>query len=142
MRNTARMLLAIDPGAKTGWALFDRDGVLDSAGTAEFLVCAPQRFLRGAEVVIENPRIYPTTKRPNDILTLARIVGRFEERYRTSEVRLVTPREWKGTLPKALMAKRILAALTPQERVIAKGLGPDAIDAIGLGKWALAHPKW
>ena len=66
----------------------------------------------------------------------------FEERYRTSEVRLVTPREWKGTLPKALMAKRILAALTPQERVIAKGLGPDAIDAIGLGKWALAHPKW
>ena len=101
---------------------------------------APRRLV--TEVVIENPCIYPTTKRPNDILTLARIVGRFEERYRTSRVRLVTPREWKGTLPKALMAKRILAALTPQEKVTAKGLGPDAIDAIGLGKWALAHPKW
>ena len=136
------MLLAIDPGAKTGWALFYCDGVLDSAGTAEVLYVLRTTFFEVAEVVIENPCIYPTTKRPNDILTLARIVGRFEERYRTSEVRLVTPREWKGTLPKALMAKRILAALTPQERVIAKRLGPDAIDAIGLGKWALAHPKW
>jgi hypothetical protein len=95
-----------------------------------------------AEVVIENPRIYPTTKRPNDILTLARIVGRFEERYCDVRVRLVTPREWKGTLPKALMAKRILAALTPWEKVFEKSWGPDAIDAIGLGKWALAHPKW
>ena len=137
-------LLALDPGARTGWAFFRRwphEGwVLEGAGVvtpAESLGVSHPDF-----VVIENPQIYPNSKaRPADILTLARLVGRYEERFRKTKVLLVLPRQWKGTIDGDVMIARIEAALTPDEAAVCAayqgGYGHNMIDAIGLAKWAV-----
>lgn len=136
-------LLAIDPGACTGYAYF----TLDVSGwhlcwAEEHTPDEPLRFLVGsALVVIENPKIYPQGHpRPNNLLTLSRIVGRYQERYKTSQQRLVYPRDWKGSIDGDIMTKRIQNALTPAERALTVGLGHDGIDAVGLGKWSLRQP--
>jgi len=143
------ILLAIDPGACTGFAAF-RDGDLYAAGTSSpdeadgvwpLLACTDL-------VVIENPRIYPRQKAdPNSILKLARCVGRYEERFGRSgrtRVQLIEPHDWKGSIPKAIMTNRIEAALTTAERALLPDLPKtkrhNMLDAIGLGKWSLKQP--
>lgn len=141
-------LLAIDPGANTGIALFflgpDCPPVLVSAA-----VVSPDAWVGDSTlpdiVVIENPQIYPHSKaRPADVLTLARIVGRYEERFKDAKQRLVLPHEWKGSVPGDIMTERIKAALSPMEKerisFLCKSVAHNAIDAIGLGKWALRQP--
>jgi hypothetical protein len=96
-------------------------------------------------VVIENPRIYPQMRvDPNDIVTLGRCVGRYQERYLDCPQRLVAPRDWKGTIAKSIFTARIEAHLTPSERALCDNLPTsqrhNAIDAVGLGKWALTQP--
>lgn len=141
-------LLAIDPGACTGYALFQKyaEGrwALVNAGAYP-----PDRrvFLEPYTVVIESPQIYPNSKaRPADILTLARIVGRYQERYDSSEQVLVSPHEWKGSVNGDIMIARIESALNRTEIEIAaradlpKSKYHNMIDAIGIGKWALRQP--
>lgn len=142
-------LLAIDPGAHTGWAYFDR-GILRSCGVA-----SPDDHFFSARiqmVAIENPRIYPdgSQARPNDILTLARIVGRYQERYtgNAEYIQLVEPRGWKGTINGDVMVNRIKEQMTGEEALtylqgtfgVAKSYAHNAVDAIGLGKWAIRQP--
>jgi hypothetical protein len=129
-------LLAIDPGAKTGYAVFDHAG-LETCG-----VCAVEdlehRYVDA--VVIESPVIYPHQKaRPKDILTLARIVGRYQERFARAAVILIEPRAWKGTLSKPKMLARIRKELTPKELAIFEACKGDdnTLDAIGIGKYFL-----
>jgi hypothetical protein len=136
-------LLALDPGLHTGWALFqiwpNRLPFLDGAG-----VLRPEDGLGYAtpdHVIIENPRIYPNGKAdPEDILKLARLVGRYEERFRRSKVYLIRPRDWKGSIDGDIMCKRIEEAMTPDEVTVAAayrgGYRHNMIDAIGMGKWA------
>jgi hypothetical protein len=141
-------LLAIDPGAATGVALFfigpDCAPVLVNAN-----VFAPDdvgwaRYMPDI-VVIEDPQIYPHAKaRPNDILTLAKLVGRYQERFKNCRVRLVHPHEWKGSVSGDIMVARIESALTPAEMKIVEGLPKgtkhNAVDAVGLGKWSFRQP--
>lgn len=136
-------LLAIDPGARTGWAFFQawpQGWRLDGCGVVQ-----PDVSLGISNpdiVVIENPQIYANGKAdPDDILKLARLVGRYEERFRkASLIELVRPREWKGSIDGDIMCARIEAAMTPEEKVVAAaykgGYRHNMIDAIGLGKWA------
>jgi hypothetical protein len=141
-------LLAIDPGARTGYAWFQHfvnDGWFLQGGG----VCSPDSAeLLGDpfnQVVIENPVIYPHSKaRPADILTLARIVGRYQERFRHCPIELVEPRRWKGTIDPDIMLRRIEVALTARDRAVYNsytgGYKHNFTDAVGLGKWAVAQP--
>jgi|ERR1700690_2820420 len=138
-------LLALDPGARTGWASYV-GGKLVGCG-----VVSPNELLetpgKGDMVVIENPQIYPNSPaRPADILKLARIVGRYEERYgyRWKHIELIEPHQWKGSVPKDIMLKRIEDAtpLTDRPALLAYqgGYRHNMIDAVGLGRWALKQP--
>jgi hypothetical protein len=140
-------LLAIDPGLKTGWAFFVAAGGWHVAGAG---VVAPDDptwspLIKYGLVVIENPQIYPHGKaRPSDLLKLARVVGRYEERFAGSPIELVAPRDWKGTVPKAIMLARIEAALDERTRgacaAYKGGYRDNLLDAVGMGFWAIQQP--
>lgn len=134
-------MLAIDPGAHTGWAYF-HDGVLLDAGvtTPDKQPLHPIPDL----VVIECPaRIYDHATAAS-IIKLARVTGRYEERYCNAPIELVEPRTWKGTIDGDIMVNRIKAAFTPHEAAVAArfkgGYAHNMVDAIGLGKWSLRQP--
>lgn len=150
-------LLAIDPGAKTGWALFARVGApsvqpwaLQAAGIA-----SPDgpRDWPGMkhldQVVIEAPvRPNPHTPRPADLLTLSRTIGRYIERFSDYTTELVEPHKWKGSVAKEIFLRRIEASLSPADRDMYKRLTftyaasivHNMLDAIGLGLWAQKQP--
>lgn len=136
------MIVAIDPGIKTGHAIFD-NGQLVHAGTG-----LPALFCD--HVVIEKPVIYPKgTPNPNAIVKLALRVGEYSERARAGgcTVELVEPRTWKGGLDKDRHHVRILHALTKEEKGLVKdilarlpkGKHGDVLDAVGLGMWKVGR---
>lgn len=141
-------LLSIDPGGATGVALFfigpDCAPALVSAD-----VVAPDdvkwsRFMPDI-VVIECPERVYGKARAKDIISLALIVGRYVERFKGTRLRLVTPHAWKGSIDGDIMVRRIEAAFTPAEQKVAVTLPTtskrhNAIDAIGMGKWAFRQP--
>jgi hypothetical protein len=150
--NSAKVLsiLAVDPGAKTGWCL-----LLDIGGwhvaacgvaSPDDTTWTPMAPKKLDLVVIEKPMIYPNAKaRPNDIITLALVAGRYRERFSEAKrVEYVLPREWKGTIDGDVMTKRIEAALVYKDmpavnamRKVATGsVQHNAIDAVGIAKWA------
>ncbi len=144
-------LLAIDPGANQGWALFMEGIPKGTRAKTEWhlykcgLDVVPMEIHPGA-VVIEKPVIYPHSKsRPNDIITLAiaagvsigQLMGRWEGLE--DKVRWIEPRLWKGTINKAVMTQRIMNLLHPREQGMISQLAIPAsklnnvLDAIGLG---------
>ena len=145
-------LIAIDPGACTGFATFTK-GILGQAGIcdrngSEYWKCVPH-FARcnSLVVVVEKPVDYPGSARkadPNDLITLALHVGALKYHYELhgAKVQLVTPYAWKGQTPKDIHNARTLAALTEYERstipTFGKALEHNMLDAIGLGLWYLA----
>jgi hypothetical protein len=141
--------IAIDPGASTGWAIFD-SGALVACGA-----CAPPGMAWGGidRVVAEMPQRYPhDTVNPNDLITLAyrlgRVVGPLEREG--AVIHTVLPREWKGQMPKDLCHRRSRAKLTPAELAIVDAVLPtlgakaktDMLDAVALGQWALVAGLW
>lgn len=139
-------LLALDPGKHTGWALYDKLGewTLRDGGVFDPYKGFPPILMRCQNIVIENPRITPTTPNPESILKLARIVGRFEEKFWDRTVILVRPSEWKGTVDGDIMVKRIEAETPLRDRPgllsYTGGYRHNMIDAIGLGRWLLKQP--
>lgn len=142
------ILLAIDPGVDTGWALFNHSALLTRCG----LGGPPYSFEDVNHVIIEKPQVYRRALSkgdPNDLITLAIQVGRYVERfdkpYLGTTVELVVPAEWKGQVPKAVHHARILDELTLVEKTgianalasVATGKRHNTYDAIGLGLWAL-----
>ena len=150
-------MIDIDPGKKTGWAVFE-GRTLSSAGVSksEDLFRPTRRDARGepcgelpeplfpAEtlVLIEMPRWYPRDhKDVNDLLDLAVQVGEIKRFYESQRctVKLVWPRSWKGNVPKDVTNRRTVAALSPEElarvpvRPRAKTPDHNCLDAIGLG---------
>lgn len=127
------MLLAIDPGRDTGWSIWYQ-GALVSAG----LGLAPRQLYD--EVVIEVPEVYPGGPKvdPNDLITLAVLVGRYVERYNTVSY-LVKPKRWKGQVPKEIHHRRLRAAIPGIDKHlvgIRETLKHNVLDAIGIGQWA------
>ncbi len=147
-----RVVVAIDPGNCTGVAVFV-DGVLVFAYAstpAGSLILPPGDILQRASEahgIVELPRIYPSkgrnrgTKNPQSIVRLAVTLGRWEERLNALGIAFdeVHPRDWKGTVNKDAMCRRIERRLTAAERAVLDALElPDSkrhnvVDAIGLG---------
>lgn len=135
------MLLAIDPGNDTGWALFE-NGMLIDAG----LYFPP---LDGAimDLVIERPTIYPRSKaRPADIVTLAINAGMHAGRASSlTSIHWVEPRTWKGQVRKKIHHSRIVKLLSEDEKCVLRRLGVtegkahNVLDAVGLGLWKLGR---
>lgn len=159
------ILLSIDPGTKknAGWAWFDSGGERSiTIGD----VYSPLPMLRacgvghwseipvggvGVIVVIERPQIYRASRSkgdPNNMVKLAWIAGEIAQRARAAGSTvgdvdsMPHPRDWKGTIEKQMMCRRILKHLPPAELEVlnvvkcAASLRENIIDAIGIGaRW-------
>lgn len=130
-------LLAIDPGARTGWACFGGDGdrILLSSGAA-----APGRVdARGSRVIVEIPesRGGRTATPVDDLITLAYRAGIAAASVGASvdAIQTVRPSVWKGDLPKAVTMAKALAVLGPSDRIPEHRRPADEWDAIALGLW-------
>jgi len=143
------MILAIDPGLATGWAVIGEDGKLRKCGLGD-----PPLEFNGHRVLVERPQIYRgrTSKAdPNDLITLAIQVGRYKERFmsRGCSVEEVIPHTWKGNVDPDILCNRIVASLSSEERAlldtsllsVAKGKQHNVIDAVGLGKWSVKRTR-
>lgn len=127
------IVIGVDPGLDTGVAAI-KDGVLDYAGLTD-----PHHmsYHVNTHVFIECPRIYPTgTPNPNDLITLAVMVGEYKEYFRSAaSVTLVFPQNWKGQLPKAVTEQRVRARFPDVDRWlvgIPKGKQHNVLDAVGI----------
>jgi hypothetical protein len=149
--------LAIDPGRHTGWALFDNDRKLIKCGLAsetEFRYPPIKRedMPRLEHVLIEQPNFLGRANL-EDVVKLSILVGKYSERFRDVEVKLIFPVTWKGSVEKSVMTNRILRdieTLTPEEKKIvltfrqhcAASYSHNTIDAIGLGLAAFKKGIW
>jgi hypothetical protein len=154
-------LLSIDPGhrkgrANLGWALFANYDRLVDAGVESspesMMPVGPYPFRVGSSgrvAIIETPRWYPQEHKidTNDLLDLSVLVGELKRHFleREAHVHLVYPRTWKGTVPKGIHNKRVLAALSKEELAVlpkrprAKDYDNNIVDAIGIGLWKLGR---
>lgn len=139
------MLIAIDPGKTSGFAVYI-SGKLVEARAIKEKELLNQKPAGGGVLVCELPVVYASRNVPaNDLIALAVVVGDIAGNYRRHgfETVLVTPRTWKGTVPKEIHNRRVLRQLTEQERSIlpkrprAKNYDHNMIDAVGLGLWFL-----
>ncbi len=143
------MLLAIDPGVTTGWALYSNGNQLLGCGLDDPQQCRWLVVSALSRVVIEQPRIYPggRTKSPNDVLSVAVNAGEWAGRFKQQgcAIEYVTPSTWKGQVKKDISHARIWAKLWVGEQQIvdAAGKGMPAskrhnmLDAVGIGLWAV-----
>jgi len=142
------VLLAIDPGEHTGWAVYEAEKNLIGCGLGD------PHADRADLIVIELPQVYPMQQvPPNDLIVLAFLAGRYAGVGESStgpakgpaEVHTVLPHQWKGNLPKDLCAIRVRAALTPAERTIVDAIDVpekkrhNVMDAIGIGLFTLGR---
>lgn len=151
------MLLAIDPGKDTGWAMLDDAGTLVACGLGSPPVDGPTR------VIIERPQVYrgrASKGDPNDLITLAIQVGQYKERFLSTgrPVEEVIPHTWKGSIDGDVCCRRIVASLTESERELltavltplarapvhaelTAGRRHNVIDAVGIAKWSLRRAR-
>lgn len=129
-------LLAIDPGTHQGWAHFESGRLVACGlGAAPDMVCQ--------KVIIELPEYRPGSRvSPNDLISLAVKVGLAAARH-YDVVEFVKPSKWKGSVPKEIHGRRIVAKLDADE-VYELGLAKcpgsklnNIVDAVGLGLWWL-----
>ncbi len=159
------MLLAIDPGANTGWAVFDSCRRLSACGLfdGEKYTSLPAADA-GSRVLVECPKLRPRgEKNPNSILLVARSAGEFGGRYSRCTVEYLTPNDWKGSTSKGIDHRRTFSKLAPEElralvsgclglsprsapinEAIAAGLSEsdkraNILDAIGIGLFGVGR---
>ncbi len=152
-------LLAVDPGNDTGIAYFI-DGALS------FLACVPFReALRqiadntdtsmpgGFQIdvlVIEIPQVYQGRFQkgdPNDLIAVAVQAGEVIGHADAQRVIRPSPHQWKGTVPKEVHHHRLLESASKADKLvifqcfekIPKTKQHNAMDAYGLGRWALRN---
>jgi hypothetical protein len=132
-------LITIDPGVHgSGLAIWENSRLVS-------VLYEPELGTFTDHVVIELPQIYPGSKakgNPNDLIRLAFQAGRL---VGSSSCETVLPRQWKGTIKKEVMLRRILSRLTDEELAMLKALRlpkskeKECIDAIGIGLWKLGR---
>jgi hypothetical protein len=154
------MLLAIDPGADQGWALFDPNRHLIACGLGDPRACELHVIKDISRVILEKPMIYPGGRqqaRPADIITLAIRAGETGGLYRQwpgVEVEYVEPFRWKrGAIKKEVCHERMWLKLTKPEKdviaaAIAQGVGRKGMpaskqhnmfDAISIGLYGVGR---
>ncbi len=160
------MLLAIDPGQDSGWALFNAERRLAICGLG-LATLGTMRLLRAlSEVIIECEQLHGRSeKNPNSILLMARNAGEWFGRCSEycENVRYIRVADWKGSTPKDINHRRTLEKLDPSElkalvigckdlsprsaaidAAIRKGLTTsdkrqNVLDAIGIGLWGVGR---
>lgn len=151
------VLLAIDPGACAGWAIFTESGLaacgITKTDCRSVQMAHPSHpTLEPDTLAVELPQIYPQIPGdPNDLITLAFLAGRMIEfQFSVARIRklhIFKPREWKGQMKKDVCASRVWDRLTPDERVVCSRAGHaiadsyqhNMMDAIGIGLHALGR---
>lgn len=147
------MILSVDPGLRgCGVALWDAGRLAQAAyvenpmktgrGPAAYRAMGDELSkltVWGSEplhVVLELPRVYPVSKGdPNDLIDLAGVVGAIAG-CMADTCSHYEPAQWKGQVPKTIMAKRILSKLSKAELDNVQHVGykdHNTIDAIGIG---------
>lgn len=152
-------LLAIDPGYRYfGYSVFNDSTIvsadLSSAEKAEDWdrwTGQPPDFTAISEIisqfewldrlaVIEFPKVHRSTPNAESIVRLASACGAYTAILQTEGFRVewVEPRSWKGTVPKDIMYKRILAKIPESEYTHIKRIHDhNVIDAVGIGLWKI-----
>jgi hypothetical protein len=94
------------------------------------------------DVVLELPEANGRSTPPDDLIAITAtgclIAGRLAGR--NGCVRLVTPRQWKGSVPKPVHHHRMWDALTPAERALLGG--PRTLAAIVAASLRGAGDRW
>lgn len=154
-------MICIDPGLRgIGMAIFSENELHraeyvknphNGRGYAAHSALAHQIHIYQAyrnlfsEALIELPQVYPGMPKTdlNDLIDVAGVGAACA--YVLAEyygfVKSVFPREWKGSVDKQVMLKRIWSKLTPGEQAVVqktnKSDTEDILDAIGIGLWRL-----
>ena len=179
MKATHTHTISIDPDTSTpGVALFLKGALRQAFAHSVDQTCEQvTHWLENGHdtwgsvlMVVECPQTYggraSGNADANDLINLARVVGRFEEvAFRSAKIRrqdvdvlVVTPSQWKGQTPKHICTQRAWDALTPAERNehlleitpqarasllkgngIKSGKSCDVMDAVALGLRALGR---
>jgi len=139
------MLLAIDPGADQGWAVFH-------STTRQLVACGlgdpPEAGV--SRVCLERPHPFKTKAPVRSIITLALRAGETAGPYRRLGLQIdyFEPAQWKkGSIKKDIHHARIWASLTPAEQEVisravvkvAKGKHHNVMDAVGIGMFAVGR---
>ncbi len=153
-------LLSFDPGIRksspaTGWAWFVSNRLAQAGRMSGSVYTEPPSEkpaaldLRPPLVVIEQPRWYPAERDidVNDLLDLSVLVGNIQAFYvlRGARVELVPPRSWKGNVRWDITCRRVVQALSEEERAVlprrprAKDYDHNVLDSVGLGLWKLGR---
>ena len=145
------MLLAIDPGRDSAWAVFS-DGKLTDVGFRLEAGWPPPGYAWPLfdRVVVEDQRVFAKSN-PVDMIKLAHDAGERVgvARYEGAVCQYVHPNTWKGgPLKKEIHHPRVLARLTDGElATLTAALGPKPskakreaiLDAVGIGLWAVGR---
>lgn len=156
-------LLAIDPGYRYfGYSLFEGPAITkaglctaEKSEDWERWTGQPPNFLSLAEIilntewsrklaVIEFPKVHRDTPNSDSIVRLAAACGAYTGLLQASgfQVEWVEPRAWKGTVPKDIMYKRILAKVPKLEYSrIERIHDHNVIDAVGIGLWKIKKSR-
>jgi hypothetical protein len=151
-------LLSIDPGFRYFGYAFLSDTELLHAGLSktksedwERWTGQPPSFLNLAHIILEHewedrkaiieyPKVHRDTPNPESIVKLAAATGAYTAILQAAgfAVEWVEPRTWKGTVPKEIMCRRILAKLSDKEyNRIENPKDHNIIDAVGIGLWQI-----
>ena len=117
--------------------LTNRAGV--RAMVDEIALGLPPLTFEDAVLVSEWPRKYKTQRAAHADIDGLRAVVEAVEGWGWARTVRTSPSQWKGNVPKHIHHARVGAALDPVDRARVRWdyLGPDARDAVALGRWAL-----
>ena len=148
-------LLAVDASTRaTGWATYAGQeltacNLIRAKNVLDMIEAVRNRLPHGLPGVLELPQVYRQRQQkgdPNDLIGVAAVAGACAM-ICTPPIRLVLPREWKGTVPKHIDNARTLRTLTRAElRIVEACECPDhlmdnVLDAVGLGLWHLGRKR-
>jgi hypothetical protein len=117
------------------------DAVLSS-----WLKNSPRRGHQLDQLVVEVPQVYFGSRgggNAADLIELAGVVGAVSSSVPVRNRKCFLPREWKGSVPKAVHNKRVLKRLDAEETAslekVPKSLQHNMVDSIGLGLFYLGR---
>jgi hypothetical protein len=138
------MILAVDPGRITGFAIFRSDGLLLRLGVARPKEILPN-LIKYDRLVIERPHGGQGKASRKNLVTLARRMQSVIDSVSADAVEEVEPMRWKGQTDGDMMTARIRDRwMSDLDRAILAGAripqsyAHNAIDAYGLGRWYFA----
>ena len=140
-RDGSLLLASYVPGTTTGRGPIAHEAMA-SAAMNWALDRLDSEVARSRAIAVEFPCIYPAAAQKGDQNDLLDVAGVASAVYAVilgslgGVGRYLLPREWKGTVDKQVMLRRIEASMTADEvaRVDCKGaLRHNAIDACGIG---------